>query len=193
MAPPALVATAGGATSNVYVTLANAETYITAHPYPTGWTGATDDAKNTALLRACQVLDWQKWLGNKGMTTATATTQALAWPRRWAPTLEYDAPPDALSEYFIDTSVIYYSSLVIPAPIWKANIELALELLRVTTDPYAAAADPNRDVVRKKIDVLEWEYLAPQLRARGLGRFPAVMALVGPVLRGATGTAWQRA
>ena len=195
MAPPAIVATVGGATSNCYLTLAAAETYFTARPFlSTGWTALeSNDNKTVALLFAAQVLDEQRWLGNKGMTAAVATTQALAWPRRWAPTLEFDAPPDFIAEYFIDLTVAYYSSLAIPAPIWKATCELAHEILKAgTTDPFAASGDPNRDLRSKSVDVLSWEWLAPQLRAQGLGRFPSVLALIGPLLRSAKAPTWDR-
>ena len=79
MATSTLVATAGSASANTYVTLAVADQYQDDRP-PAGttWSGATDAEKNAALLWATTLLDalveWTGW-------PAVATTQALLWPR----------------------------------------------------------------------------------------------------------------
>lgn len=177
-----LIATVGGATSNSYVTAADADAYFDGRAFASAWTSATTGQKEQALVYATTLLDRERWLGAKGSTFTLALTQALAWPRRWATTLEADAGPEIISEYFIDTALGYYSELTIPPPIVRATCELALEILRAgTTDPFTL--DRTRNVKRKKIDVIDTEYFAPGQRARGLGLFPAVVALIAPLLR----------
>ena len=184
MPPPALVATAGGATANTYVTQADATTYFLTRTDTTAWTGASSDERDTALLFATTLLDREKWKGVRGMTPAGALTQALSWPRRWAPTLEADAEPEMITGEWEDLTLAYYSELTIPQPVVRATCELALEILRAaTTDPFASGASPSDGVKRKKIDVLETEYFDPSDRSTGLGRFPSVIALVAHLLR----------
>ncbi len=195
MAPPVLVATAGAANANCYIVLADAETYFTMRTNAT-WTASvpTADEKTAALEVATAMLDRLRWKGIKGSTTATALTQALAWPRRWAPTLEYDAPPDFLTDYFVDVTVGYYASTTIPDPIAHATCELALEILKAgTTDIFAAESEPDRDILLKRVDVLETQFVAWPLRQRGLTRFPNVYALIAPLLRDAGAPEIQRA
>lgn len=190
--PLTLDDTPGGASANTYVSLANAETYFLSRPFSSAWTAATDAVKNQALAWATMLLDREKWKGTKGITPSGALTQALAWPRRWAPTLEFDSYPQFVTDNFIDTSTAFYGSTTIPTPIVRATCELALEILKAgSTDPLTF--DKQRDVKRKKIDVLETEYLDPWMRTYQLAKFPTVMALIGPVLVGGLGTEIERA
>jgi hypothetical protein len=181
-----LIATAGAANANSYADVATADAYFEARPFSSAWTGVTDpEVKKQALIYATSVLDRLRWAGAKGATYASALTQALAWPRRWATTLEADAVPQLVAEYFIDTSLAYYSELVIPRPIVQGTCELALEMLRAGTtgvDPLTSVA--SRDVKRERVDVLETEYVGTGERVQGLARFPAVVSLVAPLLRG---------
>lgn len=191
--PLVLVDTAGSASANTYVSLANAETYMLARPFSAAWAAAssTDAVKNQALVFATQLLDRLKWAGAKGITTTGALTQALAWPRRWAPTLEADADPQFISTDFIDTSIAFYDSTTVPAPIVSATVELAVALINAgSTDPF------DTDVQRVKIktvDVLTTEYFASQDQLRGLSRFPHVMQIIGHILRSAEGMEVGRA
>lgn len=179
--PLVIDATVGGATSNCYVSLADAETYMLGRVNP--WTG-TDVQKTAALVNATTVLEQESWAGTKGNDPASALVQALAWPRRWVPTLEFTAYPEYVTDNFIDTSVAFYSSLTIPAPLVQATCELAMELLRAgTTD--RLSFDRSRNVKMKKVDVLETEYFDPWQRARGLGLFPSVLAKIAHLLRSA--------
>ncbi len=80
MTTSTIVATAGSATANSYVTLAVANQYHEDRP-PAGttWSGAASDAvKDAALLWATTLMDnlfeWTGW-------PAVPTTQALLWPR----------------------------------------------------------------------------------------------------------------
>tara|TARA_R110002051_G_scaffold230715_1_gene292709 strand:+ start:228 stop:758 length:531 start_codon:yes stop_codon:yes gene_type:complete len=75
-----LTATPGSATADAFVTVADCDTYCTAHGL-TDWTGATAspaDDKEAAIRRATAYLSnafsWKGWKTN-------ARAQALAWPR----------------------------------------------------------------------------------------------------------------
>ena len=180
-----LDATVGGSAANVYLTLADAETYFSARPFTSVWTAAADADKNVALVYATTLLDQQKWKGAKGSTPAGALTQALAWPREWAPTLEADANPEFVTEYFIDLSVGYYSSLTIPQPIRDATCELALEILRAgTTDPLTK--DTTWNIAAESVGPIRTQYVDPGVRVFGIGQFQSVMRLIQPLLRNGT-------
>ncbi len=195
MAPPVLVATVGAATANTYITQADATTYFSSRANATSWTGASSDNKDIALLMATDLLDREKWKGTKGSTPTGALTQALAWPRRWAPTLEYDNEPSfvGFDDVWVDLTLAYYSELAIPGPIVDATCELALEILKAgTTDPFASLAYPWENVRRKTVDVLTTEWFGPEDRSSGLGRFPSVIALIAHLLRAAGTTTVDR-
>lgn len=70
-------ATAGGASANSYVTLADAETYYESRLHSDDWDDAEDSVKNEALAMATAILDSELlWV-----CSPTSTTQALRWPR----------------------------------------------------------------------------------------------------------------
>ena len=188
---PTLVATVGASTANSYVDASTADGYFDTRPNASAWTALTDDdAKARALIFATTILEREKWSGTKGTTPASALVQALAFPRRWLRTLEADAVPEFVTDIFIDLSVTYYDSTTIPTPIVRATCELALEILNAgTTDLFGSAGDPKRNIKKEKVDVLDTEYFDYQMRARGLGLFPAVMRLVAPLLRNNLGAA----
>ena len=70
-------ATAAGASSNSYTTLADAETYFESRLHKSDWTSASDADKNIAIVWATRLLDelidWEGYI--------YTTTQALRWPR----------------------------------------------------------------------------------------------------------------
>lgn len=76
---PTLVATVGGASSNAYITVADADTYFDERLGRTAWSGESTDQKERALIQATRRLDQEKYEGTKN-----ATAQALKWPRLWA-------------------------------------------------------------------------------------------------------------
>jgi len=193
MAPPALVATVGGATSNTYVTQANATIYFSARPNVALWTAAASDQKDEALLFAASLFEREKWKGVKGMTPAGALTQALSWPRRWAPTREVDAEPEMITSEWEDLTLAYYSELAIPVPVIRGQCELALEILRAgTSDPFAAGGTAGEGITSEKVDVLATDYLGIADRSSGLGRFPSVIAEVAHLLRESGATEVER-
>lgn len=69
--------TAGGASANTYITLADAETYFEGRANKASWTAASDADKNIALVHSTRLLDAMfMWAMNP-----TTDTQALQWPR----------------------------------------------------------------------------------------------------------------
>lgn len=118
-----IVATAGGASSNSYVTLAEAITYFGDRLQDDLWNNAGSGDRTAALLWAARILDTRvSWNGNK-----TATTQAMAWPRANVVDIEQ---PDSWSTSYLDDATI-------PQFLQDAQCEVALALLGsdTTLDP----------------------------------------------------------
>jgi hypothetical protein len=128
---PTIIATAGGATSNSYETLAEASTYFDERlPLPTPWI-ASGDTSIRALIMATRVLDAMAqpyktfmpgegayFIQRKKWTGAPATTtQRLAWPR----TGMYDSNGNLIA------------SDVIPQALKDAESELAGQLIIADT------------------------------------------------------------
>lgn len=183
--PLTLDATVAGPAANSYATLAEATAYFAARPFASAWSAADatpGGAQEQALVFATTLLERERWAGAKGQTPQGALTQALAWPRRWAPTKEIDAGAQVITEYFIDLSVAYYDSTTIPLPIKQATYELALVVLG------AGGGDPfTQDATRVKRSVIagaiETEYFPTQDSVRGMGHYPHVARLIAPLLR----------
>lgn len=161
-----IVATAGSASANSFVTLAEAETYMEARLNAALWDAATDDTKNRALVEATREVSALAWDGKRA-----TSTQALSWPRLWA------VDPD-------DPNQDYYDSDVLPDRVKWATIELALQFVKAGTEDIAAV-DSSGGVKREKVDVLETEY-DPYRRPLGMDRYPRVLAWVAPLLSGPT-------
>jgi hypothetical protein len=106
-----VVATAGAANANSYLTVAEADTYFTSRLRATTWTSASADDKARALIMACRHIeeraDWDESMAG----TRTSTTQVLSWPRTGALTREGDA---------------YFDSGTVPSVIKYAAAEQAL-------------------------------------------------------------------
>ncbi len=106
----ALDATVGGASSDSYISVANADTYFgtDSRLRATAWTGETTAQKEAALKMATRRLDREKYQGLK-----VDSGQALKWPRQWA----------------IDDDGEEYATDAIPGIITDATCELALQYL----------------------------------------------------------------
>lgn len=98
-------ATVGGANSNSYSTLADADTYFNERVGNSSWNGS-DDQKKRALITATQRLDQEAYEGLK-----VSEGQALKWPRYWAD----------------DEDEVEYAEDAIPRIIKYATYELALQ------------------------------------------------------------------
>lgn len=158
-----IVATAGSAAANSFVTLAEAETYMEGRGNKALWTAASDANKDIALAEATTDLDLREWSGYRA-----TDTQALAWPRQWA------IDPDNPNHDYFDTDTV-------PTRVKHATCELAFQYIKAgTTD--VAALDAKTGVKRKKVDVLETEYFSPSSTPTGLARYPRVMAMIRPLL-----------
>ena len=70
-------ATLQGASSNSYVTLAEADAYFETTPDESTWTNKTDDQKNRSIISATRYIDGFEFYGKR-----CTTTQALKWPRK---------------------------------------------------------------------------------------------------------------
>ena len=135
-------ATLAGATSNSYVTLAEATAIVNNLPFDEEWLNTSADDRTDALVVATR---WLETLTYQG--TRCTTTQRLKWPRQ-------DAECDGL------TSVC----TAIPYPIQEAEVILAYQyILAPGSFPGFGgaggdAAPAGTYVKRQKIDVLEIEY-----------------------------------
>lgn len=168
--PITIDATVGGASANSFVTLAECTTYLSGRLNTTLWDAAVTDSQNRALVEAARELN----VLNYDARRATST-QVLEWPRFFAKN------PDAA--YF---QVWYFTSTEIPQRMKDAQCELAMEFIKAgTTD--IAALDPKISVLEKTVDVIRTVYAAPQLRKKGLARFPRVWHLIAPLLDGTAG------
>lgn len=170
--PLTLVATPGSSSANAYATVVEATAIADYRLGSAGWTSLSSDQKIQALVTAARDIDSLEgsapgliggFLGER-----SSDTQALAWPRAGS---DYDE--DELPKTLVD-----------------ANIELALSY----TPVIAAGTDvlntdrTNGNVKRKKVDVLETEFFAPnEDGALSMERFPPIVQrLLTPLVLVAT-------
>jgi len=158
-----IVATAGSASANSFITLAECETYMEGRGNKALWTAAADSDKNIALVEATRELDLLTYTGYR-----TDDTQALSWPRQWA------VDPDNPTDQYFDTDEI-------PTRLKNAQAELAFQFIKAgTTD--LAALDSKAGVKRKKVDVLETEWFSAATTPTGIARYPRVMNYIRRLL-----------
>jgi hypothetical protein len=138
-----IIATAGAADANSYLTLSEAQNYADRDVNNADWDNATDDQRTRALLTATRNLDLVGFVGERA-----TTTQALAWPRKNFRTTEKT-----------------YTDTEIPAEIKQATWELANALIRdiLITGQTAGSTSlipgiPNSGLKRVKLDVMEVEW-----------------------------------
>ncbi len=121
-----LDATAGGISSDSYVTLAFADNYsVNDRRYTTDFQAASDADKETVIRQATIELDAMNW---KGTIVDTTTPQALRWPRSGV--------------YSLDD--VLFSTTAIPLWLQRATAELAIGLF--DDDRYG---DPDTRGLRK--------------------------------------------
>jgi len=129
------------------------------------WDSATDDECNRALVEATREISALSYVGKRA-----DDTQALSWPRDFAPN-----PDDPNYDYFLTTEI--------PDRVKWATEELAFQFIKAGTVD-VAALESSAGIVREKVDVIETEYAA-HIRAKGMDRYPRVMAWLDPLLDGA--------
>lgn len=142
-----IIATAGAADANSYITLAEAQAYADGDIDAAQWDDATTDQKTRALITATRNLDLVGFVG-----TRSSTTQALAWPRKDFTTTEKT-----------------YADDEIPSEIKQATYELAKSLVKDMIVAGAVAGStslipgiPNAGLKRVKLDVMEVEWKPDQ-------------------------------
>lgn len=107
----------GLATADSLISLADADTYFTAHGSPTAWTGLADAAKESALRYASRWLSNRYlWLGWIVQNDADAP-QALAWPRagiydREGRIVPDDAVPTVVEEAVCEAALAHVSDVL---------------------------------------------------------------------------------
>lgn len=160
----ALVATAGGSSSNSYVTRVEAAAYLSDRLYVAAWEDADPQDQDKALVTACRRLEQEEFLGYRA-----TNEQALKWPRVGT----------------CDADGIDYASDAVPAPVKYAQVELALQLL----ESNALAQSKLSNFVSLKLGPLEITPKQPQ----SSGALPAqVLRLLSGLLLSSPGTIWMR-
>lgn len=143
MPAPTIVATAGAADANSYLSIAGADSIANGMVGTLSWATATSDNKAKALVTATNGMETLGWIG-----TRASTTQALAWPRA-----------DASCG---DKTI---TATEIPRELELATFDLANALLgdpallrNAPTTGALVTGVPNRDLKRLKLDVMELEW-----------------------------------
>jgi len=112
MAAPTLDETAGGTSSNSFISRSDAQTYFNGRLSADQWTDASSSDKDRSLIMATVRLDQEEYHGSK-----YETDQALKWPRYGT----YNDNGDV------------YDSDAIPDVVEKACCEMALAILKDST------------------------------------------------------------
>jgi hypothetical protein len=106
----ALDATVGGANSNTYATLAEADDYNSARTFSTVWSETDLDVQEASLIEAARLLDAVfRWTGS-----ATDSIQARSWPRNGMFTRNnYPIPNNVIPQELKDAQAEYARQLVV--------------------------------------------------------------------------------
>jgi hypothetical protein len=140
-----IASTVGGASSNSYLSIADATTISETMLGTLAWTSATTDERTRALIMATRLIDQLSWVGDR-----TDTTQALAWPRT-----------------DVECDEIEYASDEIPEPITLGQFDIAEALLAdpdVLTGRQGSLAGelvpgiPNASLRSLRLDVLSLDF-----------------------------------
>lgn len=140
--PTALVVEdgSGKVDANTYVSLADADAYLTDNPHTTLWEDTTEDVKTWALMSATRLMDtYMKWEGSR-----QTETQALEWPRSGG---KNRCSGQSIPENYI------------PKNITNACIELAYDQL--VSDKTRPTSTEQSQISKLKVDVLEISYDTP--------------------------------
>ncbi|MCP3684774.1 MAG: hypothetical protein GY861_19065 [bacterium] len=134
-----LDATIGGANSNTYILLADAEIVMEGVFYKDNWVAATEPNKNIALVQATRMLDeLMNWFG----TRSDSDSQALEFPR-------YGCPKrpgyDGYTNFFDDDEI----------PTWLENATVIMADAILGSN--RGADSDTKGFKRMKVDVLELE------------------------------------
>lgn len=172
--PVTLDATVGGAASNSYSTMENANAVIATRigPAATAWRviaagTAGDDLKKQALITATADIDTADFKGSRA-----TSTQALEWPR---------------------TSTVYASN-VLPNRLVLATVEYAMEIAADPTTSLPSPESDNRKMVKAGDVAVEFFESDDTGAAFDLERWPAIVQrLLKPLLLIIAESAWGSA
>lgn len=120
-----LITTVGGASSNSFATLAEAQSFHELNFGSDAWFGTTEDSVTSqvrALVKAARRLNQENWLGSR-----VTSTQALSWPRDGV--AKVDAVNNGFYSYGYCTVGEVYLTTEIPQQIKDAQCLLALAYL----------------------------------------------------------------
>lgn len=179
--PLTLVATVAANNANSYVTREEANAYFDGRLNADAWTAEPDvvsEKREQALVMATSILDRLRWVG----ALVAPTVQRLQWPRSYVPK-PYD--PDvqySVSSMISPLDAAYWPEDAVPRPIKEACFELALELLRASSD--IAGEDTAAMIIGESVGPISTQYAQPGERPRGLMRFPQVWGQIAPYLLG---------
>lgn len=134
--------------TNSYITLANANTYMTATLQAAAWSALADATKEAALITAARMIDRQSWQGERA-----TSGQAMAWPRSG----------------LTDREGNELSSSTVPQSVIDAQCELALLLSQDASIQSSTSSSQN--IKRVQAGSASVEYF----RAVAGGRFPTVV------------------
>lgn len=138
-APVILVATPGAPNANSYATLAEADAYNAGVVGGEAWSdeAVTRDQRLRALVHATRVLDAHvDWIGERA-----TESQALEWPRAWAP----------------NRSGSFYSDAEVPRQVVYAVSELARRLVTGATS-LTGGSTGTENLKRLKAGPVELEF-----------------------------------
>jgi hypothetical protein len=160
-----LDSTVGGASSNSYISRADADTFFESRYSDGGWSALSNANKDRALVAATRMIDRYEFLG-----CPVNSTQRLKWPR-----LEVRKED---GNYSSGGGTAYYLSTELPQQLKDAVCELAVALAAGTQGEAA-----TRRVKSWSSDDQAFTYEAD---GRATNALPdAVMQLLAPFLRGA--------
>lgn len=182
-----LDATPMGVAANAYCDLVTAQPIIDATPNSVAW-GADPVPQTVAMVYGATLLQALAYQGVK-----TTVAQALAWPRGAVRDPDYGVDAQNIGYMIGGRWGIYLDQTLNPKRIIRANVMLALEILRAgTADLWGV--DETRDIVMEKVDVIETQYAPGNQRHNiGLRRFPSVWREVFPLLMAALPRSVERA
>lgn len=127
----------GLTTSNSYVTVAEADDYLSIKPNDTAWQALNSSVKQEYLMWATRLLDQRtSWRGYRQVEDS-----ALRWPRYGA----------------YDRDQLAVENNVVPVPVKQATIEIAFHLFTQSVDPSSPISTAG-EIKRVKADVVEVEY-----------------------------------
>ena len=110
-----IIATLGGATSNSYITGANADQFFELHPSNAVWLGKTESERTIALLSAATWLDTIDFAGTRCAPSSDSSSlpQRRAWPRSGVSCDGVEATCAAIPRQIIDAQCLVALNLLV--------------------------------------------------------------------------------